>query len=81
LRVGLLGPKLPCAARGADAGALAGAAAGLGVVVAPRVLAVVGRLGGVWADAGRFQAMAVVMTTAAAVRASCLAMSRFLSVG
>jgi hypothetical protein len=43
---GLLGPKLPCAARGADAGALAGAAAGLGVVVAPRVLAVVGRLGG-----------------------------------
>ena len=74
----LLGPKVPDAALGADAGALAGAAG----AAALRVLVAAGRLGaGVWADAGRFQAIAVVMTTAAAVRASGLLMSGFLSVG
>jgi len=80
-----LGPKLLCAGGGADAAPLAGAAgavalvavAGRAVPAARGELAAGVRLGmGIWAKAGTFHAMAVVITTAAAaLRTSCLVIS------
>jgi len=76
---------LLCAGGGADAAPLAGAAgavalvavAGRAVRAAPDVLAAGVRLGmGIWAKAGTFHAMAVVITTAAAaLRTSGLVIS------
>jgi len=82
-----LGPKLLCAGGGADAAPLAGAGAagavalvavaGRAVPAARGELAAGVRLGmGIWAKAGTFHAMAVVITTAAAaLRTSCLVIS------